>query len=63
MKNSTRRHYKTQPVLDLPLFNWRALAVRPSTVAGAFVARRYRVRPAFADLVAALAGIGPGAER
>ena len=31
---------------------------KPGTRAGSFVARRYRVHPAFADLVANLAGLG-----
>jgi len=34
------------------------VVVRPNTVAGQFVARRYRVDPALADLVADLAGLG-----
>jgi hypothetical protein len=36
----------------------RAIRARPGTRAGNFVARRYRVHPAFADLVANLAGLG-----
>jgi hypothetical protein len=35
-----------------------AIRAKPGTRAGNFVARRYRVHPAFADLVAALAGLG-----
>ena len=34
------------------------VVVRPNTVAGEFVARRFRVDPALADLVADLAGLG-----
>ena len=37
---------------------WPFVVVRPNTVAGQFVARRFRVDPALADLVADLAGIG-----
>ena len=34
------------------------IRAKPGTRAGNFVARRYRVHPAFADLVANLAGLG-----
>jgi hypothetical protein len=34
------------------------VVVQPNTVAGKFVARRFRVAPALADLVADLAGLG-----
>lgn len=37
---------------------WPFALVQPNTAAGQFVARRFRVDPALADLVAALAGIG-----
>lgn len=37
---------------------WPFVVVRPNTVAGQFVARRFRVDPALADLVADLAGLG-----
>jgi hypothetical protein len=37
---------------------WPFVVVEPSTPAGQFVARRFRVDPALADLVADLAGIG-----
>ena len=36
----------------------RAIRAKPGTRAGNFVTRRYRVHPAFADLIAALAGLG-----
>jgi hypothetical protein len=36
----------------------RAIRAKPGTRAGNFVARRYRLHPAFADLVANLAGLG-----
>ena len=35
-----------------------AIRAKPGTRAGNCVARRYRVHPAFADLVANLAGLG-----
>jgi hypothetical protein len=63
MKTYTKRAPKPQPVSDLPLFSWRVVVLRPATPAGHFVCRRYRVHPAFADLVANLAGIGSGVER
>lgn len=37
---------------------WPFVAIRPNTVAGQFVARRFRIDPALADLVADLAGLG-----
>jgi hypothetical protein len=37
---------------------WPFAAVQPITAAGQYVARRFRVDPALADLVADLAGIG-----
>ena len=58
MKTCIQRPHKTQPVSDLPLFSWRVVVVQPGTRAGHYVARRYRVHPAFADLVANLAGLG-----
>lgn len=63
LKTCIKRRPKAQPVSDLPLFTWRVVVLRPATPAGQFVARRYRVHPAFADLVANLAGIGSGVER
>jgi hypothetical protein len=38
--------------------SWPFIVVQPNTVAGQFVARRFRVDPALADLVADLAGLG-----
>ena len=58
MKTYTKRLLKPQPISDLPLFSWRVTAIQPRSRAGVFVARRYRVHPAVADLVASLAGIG-----
>jgi hypothetical protein len=48
---------KTQSV---SLFDSRVVVVRPrpSTMAGSYVARRFRVDPAVADLYASLAGLG-----
>jgi hypothetical protein len=58
-----KRHPKPQPISDLPLFSWRVVVLGPATPAGQFVARRYRVHPAVADLVANLAGIGSGVQQ
>jgi hypothetical protein len=61
MKSTTTKPTsKEQSASDLPLFNWRVVVVRPrpSTRAGNFVARRYRIDPAVADLYAGLAGLG-----
>jgi hypothetical protein len=58
MKTSIKRPRKTQSVSVLPLFSWRVTVIQPSTRAGLFVARRYRMQPAFADLIASLAGLG-----
>jgi hypothetical protein len=63
VKTHTKRAPKPQPVSDLPLFNWRVVVLHPSTRAGQFVARRYRVHAACADLVASLAGIGSGVQQ
>jgi hypothetical protein len=63
VKSSTKRQLQLQSVSDLPLFNWRVVVMRPSTRAGTFVARRYRVHPAVADLIASLAGIGSGVQQ
>ncbi|MCW1994823.1 hypothetical protein [Bradyrhizobium diazoefficiens] len=64
MKTCIKRRPKAQPVSnDLPLFSWRVVVLRPTTPAGQFIARRYRVHPAFADLIANLAGIGSGVDQ
>jgi hypothetical protein len=63
LKTCSKRRLKAQSVSDLPLFNWRIVLVHPSTRAGSYVARRYRVHPAVADLIANLAGIGSGVEQ
>jgi hypothetical protein len=63
LKIYSKRPLKNQLVSDLPLFSWRVVVLRPATPAGRFVAGRYRVHPAFADLVANLAGIGSGVDR
>lgn len=53
MKTNTKQPQKTQCLLLAP---WRPVVVRPSTRAGQFVARRYRIDPALADVIAHLAG-------
>ena len=53
-----KRPRKTQSVSHLPLFSWRVAVVQPGTRAGLHLSRQYRVRPAIADLIAALAGLG-----
>jgi hypothetical protein len=58
MKTSTKQPQKTQLVSSLPLSPWRSVVVQPSTRAGQFAARRYRVDSALADLIADLAGFG-----
>jgi hypothetical protein len=58
VKTSTKHAQETQLISALPLLSWRSAVVQPSTRAGHFVATRYRVDPAVADLIAALAGIG-----
>ncbi len=63
MKTCSKRHPKAQSVSDLPLFSWRIVVVHPNTRAGSYVALRYRVHPAVADLIANLAGIGSGVEQ
>ncbi len=63
MKTCTKRPRKTQSVSGLPLFSWRVVVVQPATKAGQFVTRRYRVQPAFADLIASLAGLGSGVDQ
>lgn len=62
MKTYTKRPPKPQPVSDLPLFSWRVVVLRPATQAGLHVARRYRVHPSIADVVAGLAGLGANRE-
>ncbi|WP_157643121.1 hypothetical protein [Bradyrhizobium sp. WSM4349] len=58
VKTHTKRTRTSQSVSDLPLFSWRVTILQPSSPAGMFVSRRYRVHPAFADLIANLAGLG-----
>ena len=62
LNSRTKRPRKTQSVSHLPLYSWRVAVVQPGTRAGNFVARRYRVHPAVADLIAALAGLGEGSK-
>ncbi|MHC2277539.1 hypothetical protein ACVME8_004150 [Bradyrhizobium diazoefficiens] len=63
MKTSNKPRFKTQSASELPLFEWRIAVVRPTTRAGSFLARRYHVHPAVADLIANIAGIGPEVEQ
>jgi hypothetical protein len=64
VKSTTKRPSKEQPVSDLPSLDWRVVVVRrPTTRGGSFVARRYGVEPAIADLIADLAGLGQEAGR
>jgi len=58
VKTDTKHPQKAQSVSTLPLSPWRSVVVRPSTPAGRFVLRRFRVDPALADIVAGLAGLG-----
>ena len=60
MKSTIKRPAEKQSVSDLPPFDWRVVVVRtrPSTMAGSYVARRFCVDPAVADLYASLAGLG-----
>jgi hypothetical protein len=63
MKTYIKRRHESQPVSDLPLFAWRVVALPPTTPAGQFVVRRYRVHPTVADLIANLAGLGSGVQQ
>ncbi|WP_454619040.1 hypothetical protein [Bradyrhizobium cenepequi] len=58
MNTSTKHPQKAQLVSSLPLLSWRSVVVQPSTRGGQFLARRYRVDPVVADLIAQLAGLG-----
>jgi hypothetical protein len=60
LKTRTKHLKKTQSVSQLPLFSWRVAVVQPGTRAGLHLSRQYRVRPAIADLIASLAGLGGG---
>jgi hypothetical protein len=59
-KHIARRAPARNKTNDLPdLFSWRsAIHHRPSTHAGQYVMRRYRVSPHTAEVIAALAGLG-----
>lgn len=61
MKKYTKAVLKSHTVSGLPLFDWRQAVViqPPCTRAGIHLARRYRVHPSIADVVADLAGLGP----
>ena len=46
--------------ISLPLFDWADQRIAVLTAGGAFLRRRKFVSPVLANLVAELAGIGPG---
>jgi hypothetical protein len=59
MKKYTKSLPNGHQVFGLPPFNWRQVVVRPPTTrAGQYVMRRYRVAPHTAEVIAALAGLG-----
>ena len=56
-------HSKLDPnIQGLPLFDWRSAVVHPSTRAGLYLRRRYRIPAGQADLIASLAGLGADRE-
>ena len=58
--NYKRSLPKSHGVPGLPLFDWRQTPPRrPPTPAGAYITRKFGVSIAIADVVAALAGLGP----
>jgi hypothetical protein len=58
--NYKRSLPKSHGVAGLPLFDWRQTPPRrPPTQAGAYVTRKFGGPTAIADVVAALAGLGP----
>ena len=56
MNPNTNHSQKTQSISSLPLVSWPMAVVKPSTRAGQFIARRYGIVPALADVIADLAG-------
>ena len=50
MKTCIKRPHRTQSDSGLPLFSCQMVVIQPSTRAGQYVAQRYRVHPALADL-------------
>jgi hypothetical protein len=60
MKTNTEGAFQAQSVPNPPFLDSRTGVARPSpnTTGGRFVASRYGVDPALADLVADLAGLG-----
>ncbi len=63
MKKHTKSLPKSHQV-SLPLFDWREVVIQPApaTRAGLHLTRRYRIRPAIADTIASLAGLGASQE-
>lgn len=62
MKKHNKSERKLQGLSGLPLFDWRAAVRRPATRAGRYIDARFPVPAGHADLIAALAGLGSGAD-
>lgn len=58
MKTNIEGAFRAQSVPNPPFLNSQIGVGCPITMGGRFVARRYRVEPALADLIADLAGLG-----
>jgi hypothetical protein len=58
----TKSERELQGLSSLPLFGWRATVRKPATRAGRFIGARFPIPAGHADLVAALAGLGSGAD-
>ena len=64
MNTHTKSDATIQGLSGLPLFDWRTIVVhKPATRPGQYLHRRFLVPPGHADLIAALAGLGSGADR
>lgn len=63
MHTHIRSTDKVQTLSGVSLADFRAVVVhKPATRAGRFLVSRFRVPPGHADLIAALAGLGPGGD-